>query len=88
SRHLIPPELPQKWVSRASEVVLAAHRLLGCRGLSGSEVIIDQKGNPYLLVVITIPGFTATSLFPEAAAAAGISFGELTRKLVELAREK
>ncbi|MCX5641671.1 MAG: D-alanine--D-alanine ligase [Candidatus Omnitrophica bacterium] len=88
SRHLIPPELPQKWVSRASEVVLAAHRLLGCRGLSRSEVIIDQKGNPYLLDVNTIPGFTATSLFPEAAAAVGISFGELTRQLVELARAK
>jgi len=87
SRHLIPPELPRKWVSRAGEVVLAAHRLLGCRGFSRSEVIIDQKGNPYLLDVNTIPGFTATSLFPEAAAAAGISFGELTRQLVELARE-
>lgn len=88
SRHLIPPELPQKWINRAGEAVLAAHQLLGCRGLSRSEVIIDQKGNPYLLDVNTIPGFTATSLFPEAAAAAGISFGELTRQLVELAREK
>ncbi|MFA5392901.1 MAG: D-alanine--D-alanine ligase [Candidatus Ratteibacteria bacterium] len=88
SRHLIPPELPFKWVCRAGEVVLAAHRLLGCRGLSRSEVIIDQNGNPYLLDVNTIPGFTATSLFPEAAAAAGISFGELTRQLVELARER
>ena len=88
SRHLIPPELPQKWVKQAGEAVLAAHRLLGCRGFSRSEVIIDQKGNSYLLDVNTIPGFTATSLFPEAAAAAGISFGELTRQLVELAREK
>ena len=88
SQHLIPPELPRKWVSRAGEVVFAAHRLLGCRGLSRSEVIIDKKGNPYLLDVNTIPGFTATSLFPEAAAAAGISFGELTRQLVKLAREK
>ncbi|MFH2069148.1 MAG: D-alanine--D-alanine ligase [Candidatus Omnitrophota bacterium] len=88
SRHLIPPELPRKWVSQAGKVVLAAHRLLGCRGFSRSEVIIDQKGKPYLLDVNTIPGFTATSLFPEAAAAAGISFGELTGQLVELAREK
>ena len=88
SRHLIPPELPRNWVKRAGEMVLAAHRLLGCRGLSRSEVIIDRKGKPYLLDLNTIPGFTATSLFPEAAAAAGISFGELTRQLVELAREK
>jgi len=88
SRHLIPPEIPQKWVRQAGEMVLAAHRLLGCRGLSRSEVIIDRKGNPYLLDVNTIPGFTATSLFPEAAAAAGISFGELVKQLVRLAREK
>jgi len=88
SRHLIPPELPRKWVKQAGEMVLTAHRFLGCRGFSRSEVIIDRKGKPYLLDLNTIPGFTATSLFPEAAAAAGISFGELTRQLVELAREK
>jgi len=88
SRHLIPPQLPRKWVDRAGKMVLAAHRLLGCRGFSRSEVIIDKKGNPYLLDINTIPGFTATSLFPEAAAAAGISFKELTRELVRLAREK
>lgn len=43
SRHVIPPELPRKWVSRAGKIVLAAHQLLGCRGLSRSEVIIDKK---------------------------------------------
>jgi D-alanine-D-alanine ligase len=88
SKHIIPPELPGKWIRKAEKLVLAAHVLLGCRGLSRSEVIIDKKGNPYLLDVNTIPGFTETSLFPEAAAAAGISFSELTKKLVELAREK
>ncbi|MFH0797368.1 MAG: D-alanine--D-alanine ligase [Candidatus Omnitrophota bacterium] len=86
SKHIIPPRLPEEWVSKTEEVVLKAHKLLGCRGLSRSEVIIDKEGNPYILDVNTIPGFTETSLFPESARAAGISFNELTLKLIELSR--
>jgi len=87
SKHIIPPALPEEWVSKAEGVVLEAHQLLGCRGLSRSEVIIDKGGNPYILDVNTIPGFTETSLFPESAKAAGISFNELTLKLIELSRQ-
>jgi D-alanine-D-alanine ligase len=42
----------------------------------------------YILETNTIPGMTATSLFPQAAAAAGIGFSELLDRLIELALEK
>jgi D-alanine-D-alanine ligase len=40
--------------------------------------------NPYCLEVNTLPGMTATSLLPKAAAAVGLSFPQLCQKIVEL----
>ncbi len=88
SRHIIPPRLPEKVVKRAEQVVLRAHNLLGCRGFSRGEVIVSRDGQPWLLELNTIPGLTETSLFPDAALAAGISFNELVVTLLALAREK
>ena len=92
SLHLIPPKIPEKFVKRAEIIALKAHLLLGCRGFSRTEIIIDEKGNSIILEVNTIPGLTETSLFPDAAKAAGIDFPQLCARLVELgveeAREK
>lgn len=88
STHIIPPNLPEKFVKRAETIVLKAHQVLGCKGLSRTEIIIDQKGNPYLLDINTIPGLTETSLFPDSARAAGISFPSLCAKLIELGVEE
>ncbi len=92
SSHLIPPKVPEKFVKMAGIIALKAHQLLGCRGFSRTEMIISQKGTPMILDINTIPGLTKTSLFPDAAKAAGISFPELCAKLIELgveeAREK
>jgi len=46
------------------------------------DIIVDADGTPWLLEVNTVPGLTALSLLPDAARAAGISFGELCRRLV------
>ena len=92
SSHLIPPKIPEKFVKMAEIIALKAHQLLGCRGFSRTEIIISQKGSPMILDINTIPGLTKTSLFPDAAKAAGINFPELCAKLIELgvkeAREK
>jgi len=50
--------------------------------------MIVSKDEIYILETNTIPGMTATSLYPQAAAAAGISFSELLDRLIELALEK
>lgn len=88
SSHLIPPKIPEKFVKMAEIITLKAHQLLGCRGFSRTEIIISQKGNPWILDVNTIPGLTKTSLFPDAAKAVGINFPELCAKLVELGAEE
>lgn len=82
----IPARIPPDQIRRASEYALRAHKLLGCRGVSRVDMILDEA-EIWVLEVNTIPGMTATSLVPKAAAAAGISYAELCDRLIELALE-
>ncbi len=72
----------------AQEVALHAHRVLGCKGFSRVDMLLDGKNKLYLLEVNTIPGFTEKSLLPKAAKAAGISFSSLCEKIVDLAFQR
>jgi D-alanine-D-alanine ligase len=74
--------------AEAQEVALHAHRVLGCRGFSRVDMLLDGKNKLYLLEVNTIPGFTEKSLLPKAAKAAGISFSSLCEKIVDLAFQR
>lgn len=88
SSHIIPASISSQADERVREQALKAYHALGCRGLSRVDAIIDNNDMPYILEVNTIPGMTATSLFPDAAKAAGIDFPELCEKIVQLALEK
>lgn len=86
SRHVLPAELPPEITRRALDIALAAHRALGCRGASRADLRYDAAtGRLILLEVNTQPGMTRTSLLPEQAQHAGISFPELCRWMVERA---
>jgi D-alanine-D-alanine ligase len=82
SEHVIPAELPAEQSRRVQEVAVAAHRALGCRDLSRADFVVPSVGEPVLLEVNTLPGMTSTSLYPDAARAAGIPFEELVKHLV------
>jgi D-alanine-D-alanine ligase len=86
SHHLIPPRLPETVQARAKAECLRAYQAVGCRNYSRVDCIVDKKGQPFILEVNTAPGMTGTSLFPDAAAAAGLEFPELVRRLIESAR--
>ncbi len=80
SRHVCPADLAPAVAARVQEVAVAAHRALGCRDLSRVDFIVGDDGAPdavTLLEVNTLPGMTATSLYPEAAAAGGVSMAGL-----------
>lgn len=87
SRHVIPAEVDRQVYQHAMEVALAAHQVLGCRGVSRADFRYDNtitgRDGLYLLEINTQPGMTPTSLVPEQAAYLGISFGALCRWLVE-----
>jgi D-alanine-D-alanine ligase len=81
SKHTCPASLGAL-EKRVHEVAIAAHVALGCRDLSRADFIVTEN-EVVLLEVNTLPGMTATSLYPEAAAAAGLSFSALCDALVK-----
>lgn len=87
SRHIMPAPMSENDYQLALDYALTAHRVLGCRGLTRSDLRYDDTGEGpaslYLLEVNTQPGMTPTSLAPEIAAHLGISFEDLCRQLVE-----
>ena len=87
SQEICPARLSPELTRRAQECALTAHQALGCRGYSRTDMIIRDQ-NIYVLETNTIPGMTATSLFPQGAKAAGIEFPDLLDTLITLAREK
>jgi D-alanine-D-alanine ligase len=86
SKHLLPAPIAADVYREVQRLALAAHRALGCRGVTRSDFRFDDglgaKGL-FCLEVNTQPGMTETSLVPELAAHAGISFEELVKWMVE-----
>jgi D-alanine-D-alanine ligase len=87
SEEICPARLDAGMTRRAQECALTAHRALGCRGYSRTDMMV-RDGEIYVLETNTIPGMTATSLFPQGAKAAGIEFPDLLDTLIALAMEK
>ena len=84
SMHQVPAQLPQDIYDEAMRISVLAHKTLGCRGISRADMRYDGK-DLYLLEVNTQPGMTPTSLVPEQASYANISFENLVVWLVERA---
>lgn len=82
SAHLIPAPVAPEVTEEAMRLAVLAHRTLGCRGVSRADFRYDGEGL-FLLEINTQPGMTPTSLVPEQAVHAGISFAELVSWMVE-----
>jgi D-alanine-D-alanine ligase len=87
SQHFMPAPIHQDAYRAACDLGVAAHRALGCRGVSRVDLRYDdtqgEPGSLYLLEVNTQPGMTPTSLVPEIAQYSGISFEALVSWMVE-----
>lgn len=79
-----PAELDEAEAEAVTEVALGAYDALGCSGFSRVDLILGADG-PQVLEVNAIPGLTDTSLLPQAAEAAGMSFEQLVERILELA---
>jgi D-alanine-D-alanine ligase len=82
-----PAELPDGLTDLAQDLAGRTYRLLGCSGFARVDLMLDAAGELTVLEANPIPGLTETSLLPQAAEAAGISFDELVGRIVELALE-
>jgi D-alanine-D-alanine ligase len=85
SRHVLPAQILPNVYQEVRRLALAAHNALGCRGVSRADFRYDDRGTGKLvcLEINTQPGMTETSLVPELAAYAGITFDELVQWMVE-----
>jgi D-alanine-D-alanine ligase len=92
TEYILPPEIKSRVYKRAKEVALNAHVALGCGGATRVDLIINTKGNPYVLEVNTIPGMTETSLLPKIAKQSGMDFPgmaeEILRGAINASKEK
>ncbi len=86
TRYIFPQaEADRPIVASCQVLALVAFKAVGCRGVSRVDFRVAPDGQPYVLEINTVPGFTATSLLPKAAAQAGISFSALCARLLESA---
>lgn len=85
TRFVCPAELTEAEQVAVTGAAMATYRALGCSGIARIDLILDQDG-PWVLEANAIPGLTDTSLLPQAAEAAGMSFEQLVERIVELAQ--
>lgn len=89
SEHIIPPQnISKKLLNMIKNQAVLAHMMIGCSGMSRSDFILGKDGILYFLEINTIPGMTKTSLLPESAKVAGISFPRLLDCIIINACEK
>lgn len=88
ARELCPAPLPEAVTAEVRRIALAAHRALGLDGYSRADFILGTDNSLHLLEVNTLPGMTPTSLVPQEAAVAGLDFGQLLERLMELGLQR
>ena len=82
--HLCPAPLDPAITKLVQHTALAAYHALDLEVCPRVDILLTDAGLPFVLEVNTIPGMTPASLLPEAAAATGISYAELCRRIIEL----
>ena len=88
ARELSPADIPPETEKRLAAAALAMYRALGLRALARADFILDADGRLWFLEFNSLPGMTPTSLAPQEAAAAGMSYEELCQRIIDLAFEE
>lgn len=86
SEEIFPAKLDAKLARQLQELALTAHRALKLGGYSRVDFRVGPEGDIFCLEANSLPGMTRTSLFPQAARAAGIEFPEMCERICQLAR--
>ncbi|MDD3679636.1 MAG: D-alanine--D-alanine ligase [Candidatus Shapirobacteria bacterium] len=87
AKEIIPAKINQTTTRTVQKLAIRIHQVLGCRGFSRTDFIINQNQKPVVLEINTIPGLTSQSILPKEAKTAGISYTEMIDKIIKLAEE-
>jgi len=86
---MIPAELSEEETERVRRLAVRAYRAIDCAGMARADFLLDRdSGTFYANELNTIPGFTATSMYPKMWEATGLSYPDLLSRLIELALER
>ena len=85
SRHLIPAPIDHDLTLRLQTLALSVHRLVGLRDYSRTDFIVTDHGRPTILEINALPGMTPTSLVPDEAQHAGMSYEALVERILQYA---
>ena len=88
AKEITPAPIPAETEQQLAEAALTVFHALGLRAYSRADFILDAEGKLWFLEINTLPGMTPTSLVPQEAEAAGISYGELCERVIEIALRK
>ena len=84
SDYICPADISEEETKAVQAAAVAAYKALNVEVYGRVDVLLTDDGKPYVLEINTIPGMTGASLFPKAAKAAGISYGELCTRIAEV----
>lgn len=84
SDYICPADITPEETKAVQAAAVAAYKALQVEVYGRVDVLLTDDGAPYVLEINTIPGMTGSSLFPKAAKAAGISYGELCTRIAEV----
>lgn len=88
TEYIVPAGIPGWQKEKIQALALKTFELLGCRDFARIDFILNDEGEPFILEINTIPGFTASSLLPMAAKAAGLEFPQLVARIVRMAADR
>ncbi|CAN5532400.1 D-alanine--D-alanine ligase [soil metagenome] len=88
TEHKFDTGLPAAVIERCRELARKGNAAVGAKDLGRIDIMLTDKFEPFMLEINTLPGFTPKSIFPEAAAHAGIAFGPLVDRLVKRAHAR
>ena len=84
AEEITPAPIPPEWEAQLAQDTKTVFDALGLSVYSRADFIVDESGTPWFLEINTLPGMTPTSLVPQEAAAAGISYDELCETIVNI----
>lgn len=88
TQYLCPAPFSTKVLRKIGELASRSYTVLGCEGAARVDFRITPRGQPYVLEINTVPGMTATSLLPMAAAQIGIGYDDLVEQILQSALDR
>ena len=84
TQYICPADISDDIAEFTQGIAQTAYMVLDCKGFARADFRLSEDGEPFLMEINTIPGFTSTSLVPMAAKEIGMKFPDLCEKIIDL----